>query len=115
MVLHCAERDKLVAEIKHIIHMKNFSSKPLTQLTCWQQTEITEDQDKTKQKVFSRFNVPTGQGSSQNNASYLCKVKLYPTAIHMVIDRQSGRRKKQRQENNMLLNPDRRNGEMLPS
>lgn len=30
LVLQCAERDKLVAELKHIIHIKNNGSKPLT-------------------------------------------------------------------------------------
>ena len=43
LVLHCSERDKLVAELKHIIHMKNSGGKPLSQLTCWYQSEILED------------------------------------------------------------------------
>ena len=43
LVLHCAERDKLVAELKHIIHMKNFGGKPVSSLTCWYQTEMIED------------------------------------------------------------------------
>ena len=34
LVLHCAERDKLVAELRHQIHMKNFGGKPITQITC---------------------------------------------------------------------------------
>ena len=43
LVLHCAERDKLVAELKHIIHIKNNGGKPITQLTCWYKTELYEE------------------------------------------------------------------------
>ena len=73
--------------------MKNFGGKPLTQITCRYQTELCEDQQQSAQqqpRVFSRLNVQDANAAQSVRKRQICKAKLYPTAVHMLIDRQSG-------------------------
>jgi hypothetical protein len=59
MVFYCAERDRLVTELKHIIHVKNNGGKPQLIERCKFATEIeTEVANKTPTHTigFSRLN-----------------------------------------------------------
>ena len=41
-------------------------------------------------RVFSRLNVQDANAAQSVRKRQICKAKLYPTAVHMLIDRQSG-------------------------
>ena len=96
-------------------------------MTCWHRAELREDRTLNEEpRNFSRLknvngpNTFQGEGtnsSRMNSDRQVCKAKLFPSAIHMLIDRQSTR-DRQRATNAMGENNDNKRegtGEILPS
>ena len=88
MVFYCAERDRLVTELKHIIHVKNNGGKPQLIERCKFQTEIeSEVAAKAPSHTigFSRLNQlsgPTAVASKRKPRP--CLIRLHPTAIQVI-------------------------------